>query len=169
LLEGAVSGKGVSTGLAYWLFETTLVYIIFKAWLAAEPRRLIQWERGYGKNLRKKADLTVGEIGKVDEMRFECKWWNSNNKPTLEAIKYDLGKFANLKKGRGILVAFWWGCEGDECIWSWKAAWKKIDEARGRKYLKRCTPIFAARFQTHVVIRKKHSGHKQHFAIAAFA
>lgn len=103
-------------GLSYWLFETTLVYIIFKAWISLET---VEWEYSYPNNKLKKCDLVVftGESYLREKSRvkwiFESKWWlNKKTSKPISLIKKDINKIKSWKnnintpEGRYILT-FW--------------------------------------------------------------
>jgi hypothetical protein len=154
----------VNKGLAYTLFETTLVYLIFKAWLAKGKH--VQWEMGYNENRRRKADLTVGS-GKVS-IRIECKWWLDNKRKTVDGITADIKKLRGERNGRRVLLTFWWGCEGDCRNWGLikdkMTIGKKLSPMRDSVF-----PIFMAKFPTSIENKaEQHHEHKQHFVIAAF-
>jgi len=117
-LEGADDPgwyKNNNRGVLYWLFETTLVYSVFKAWA---PRVHVAWEEGYPGS-SEKADLVINpkawqeakpEIkgGLAGTHIFEAKWWNDESKKTMAAITGDLDKL----RGWGgpccrYLMTFW--------------------------------------------------------------
>lgn len=72
-------------GLAYEVFETALVYIIFKSWIPLAPTA---WEDNYEDDSHKKADLVVydKETQKAKYI-FEAKWWMKNTKIVHETLK----------------------------------------------------------------------------------
>ena len=77
--EDEVFYQSTSRGLGYWVFETTAVYAVFKAWIPLGP---VAWERGYPDRRGAKADLVVfaGDGDGVDPPArwvFEAKWWTS--------------------------------------------------------------------------------------------
>ena len=169
LMTNSVSSRNRRTnkGLAYELFETTLVYIIFKAFLAKDKD--VQWEAGYSKNRQHKVDLAVGPSG--SRILFEYKWWRDNQATTLQRIEYDIWKLRKERAGQGFLVAFWWGCEGDDagCPWTLTHDKRKVTRAYSKLHWVRkgCFfPVFLARFRTHVDC--KHINHKQQFVMLAF-
>lgn len=79
--------KDVAPGLAYWLFETTLVYVIFRAWVSS---RHVAWEHALApsavradayteprRGASEKCDLMLLGADGEPEAAFEAKWWNS--------------------------------------------------------------------------------------------
>jgi len=88
-------------GLGYWLFESTLVYMIFKAWL---PHGEVAWEAAY-KNSRKKADLKVKVRGET--WVIEAKWWPNTQKKTMKSLHSDINKMQKLHRERRFLLTFW--------------------------------------------------------------
>jgi len=110
-------------GLTYWLYETTLVYVIFKAWARSHDVKW-DWEpvhqgaRGAPQHL----DLWVKEDG--CELGFEAKWWNTDAaRPYLEHDASKLRRWmAALPAGRsrGSLMTFWW-CDDELDRWKQEA------------------------------------------------
>jgi hypothetical protein len=97
---------GVNQGLAYHLYETTLVYLVFKSWL---PLTEVVWDahkaRGYGGAM----DLVVFD-GHHPRYAFEAKWWNYGRAEVL--FEHDISKLRHFKsqqEARGFLITFWWG------------------------------------------------------------
>ena len=114
------SDTTVAHGLTYWLFETTLVYFIFKAWL---PKVNVLWEHTLEKDVTRRPSTAAGRLGahekcdlaiKEDETvvaAFEAKWWNNNSRKTRDSLVEDANK---LRRGfppsvSKYLVTFWWG------------------------------------------------------------
>jgi hypothetical protein len=93
-------------GLLYWLFETTLVYIIFKAWLKEGID--VEWEVAYAKAKASKGDLVVRDNG-LPHALFEAKWWPNKSAKTLSFLESDLYKMASWKGplGARVLLCFW--------------------------------------------------------------
>lgn len=80
--------QDISRGLAYWLFETTLVYAIFKA---LAPRIVARWEHPCADAGGKKADLVLFPSASEGWV-FEAKWWNDDSSKTHRAILDDVEK-----------------------------------------------------------------------------
>src|ERR1019366_8088020 len=65
---------GVNHGLAYAVFETQLVYAIFKSWI---PMANVEWESKAYEGSPYRADLAVCDDGSnTPSLVFEAKWWN---------------------------------------------------------------------------------------------
>jgi hypothetical protein len=121
--RGAQAGAyaDVAHGLTYWLFETTLVYTVFKRWLADHP---VGWEHAtrdrrpssvVAKGSRPKCDLVVFSdwTMRAPEAAIEAKWWNDGSTKGTRAILKDVAK---LRRNYGdpvrrYLLTFWWGRE----------------------------------------------------------
>lgn len=88
-------------GLGYWVFETTLVYAIFKAWL---PLCEVTWEHAY-EGSGQKADLSVKD-GDATWI-FEAKWWPNTQKATMASLHADIEKMRRRQQGRSFLLTFW--------------------------------------------------------------
>jgi hypothetical protein len=117
--------RDVAHGLTYWLFETTLVYVIFKAWIPKvhviwehplrqpKPRRTSRSGRG---GAFRKCDLIVKEGGKT-VMAFEAKWWNDNTARTFASLEADAKKLRTAFPARAnvdrYILSFWSGWESD--------------------------------------------------------
>ncbi len=114
LREGAAGAQyaGTPAGLTYWLFETTLVYLIFKAWA---PRRYVEWDWVGSTNratgLRNPIDLVVEVAANGREFGIEAKWWSTRRvglAMDLDANK--LLEWMGEKRANrsGFLLGFWW-------------------------------------------------------------
>jgi hypothetical protein len=92
-------------GLGYWLFETTLVYIIFKSWL---PLAEIEWEVRYPPECsptHKSADLVIF-ANNIARYVFEAKWWMTNSM-NVEILK-DIARTRSWPHLEGrFILAFW--------------------------------------------------------------
>jgi len=134
-------------GLAYHVFETTLVYEVFKAWL---PISSVHWEPRYEGGSQKRADLVVVDDG--SKRIFEFKWWLSNNKMVLKGLRQDVDKLRKVRDNtvERILVGLWWG-------WNWEQDQKDIERAN----LPNAPLAWLARFPTHVQKRDN-----SYFAVA---
>jgi hypothetical protein len=103
--------REANQSLGYWVFETTLVYILFKAWL---PTERVRWEAPYPRSRQSKADLAVYHDDKGQNARwvFEAKWWPNMSSKTQGAIRGDLNKLLRWKGTDGrLLLAFWYAPE----------------------------------------------------------
>jgi hypothetical protein len=103
---GKRAKAGLNRGLGYWLYETTLVYIVFKEWIRRKEHVVWDWPEG---DERKRVDLRVQRKWK-DQWGFEFKWCNTTKGTT--ALADDAIKLQQMieKKtlARGFLVAVWW-------------------------------------------------------------
>lgn len=125
--EGAKRGHygEVGQGLTYWLYETTLVYIIFRAWI---PIANVAWEHAIGSSSTRPSEISAGRRGaseKCDLMllddknapqaAFEAKWWNSSSAAAGALLLEDAAKLRrtceDLEK---YLLAFWWGTDAQK-------------------------------------------------------
>jgi hypothetical protein len=100
--------KETNQSLAYWVFETTLVYILFKAWL---PSERVRWEDGYPGSRKNKADLVIFRDDNNPKARwvFEAKWWLIMSDKMLRFIRADLEKLLRWRDTDGrVLLAFWY-------------------------------------------------------------
>jgi len=101
-----------SAGLTYWLYETTMVYFIFKAWAARFYVRW-DWEPAPPRNASRRVgllDMAVAIGQDEPNLAFEAKWWN-NAKGELsmsEDAKRLQAWVAQQAGRRGFLMAFWW-------------------------------------------------------------
>jgi hypothetical protein len=91
-------------GLAYYLFETTLVYAIFKDWLRYCDAAC---EVGYPDAPTSKADLLVREGG-APTLVCEAKWWWSNAPYGTRGLEGDIQKLLSWPDPtRKMLLTFW--------------------------------------------------------------
>lgn len=109
----AYRASGVAAGLTYWLYETTLVYLVFKSWA---PRWHVKWDfvraseqhRGPGGPI----DLVVTSNVGAGEIAFEAKWWTTRTGKALWDDAEKLGKWvraaADGEHRARYLLAFWW-------------------------------------------------------------
>lgn len=94
-------------GLAYWLFETTLVYSIFKSWI---PLAHTVWEDRYPERSEQKVDLMVrpivGDFGAT--WGFEAKWCRPANDASTFWLHHDAMKLLLSRAfGERFVFAFW--------------------------------------------------------------
>lgn len=142
----------VGHGLTYWLFETTLVYVIFKDWLRDTP---VVWEHALARSRdekkgQKTVDLVVFDDGREEaavEAAIEAKWWNDSRKKTRSSLESDVKKlragFPDAK--RRYLMTFWW-CKRDEAefrkeLRSAKKTIRELSDALGGLRHLASTPI----------------------------
>jgi hypothetical protein len=131
----------VAHGLAYWLFETTLVYFVFKAWLKL-PGVTVAWEHALRQAEAERSDPDVeGRMGAHEKCdlvlldgkgnarrAFEAKWWTNNSRKTGQALLVDAAKLrrgfdANTEK---YLLTFWYGSKASDTV--------EADEAAAREF-----------------------------------
>jgi hypothetical protein len=113
----------VSHGLAYWLYETTLVYLIFKSWI---PFGEVKWDcsnqykgnprddkvRDYENGNPLKCDLVLKKTGSEFEYYFEAKWWLNMQNKILASLNIDLDRLRkNTDSKNRFLLTFWWSTE----------------------------------------------------------
>jgi hypothetical protein len=136
----------VAHGLTYWLFETTLVYFIFKAWI---PKTNVVWEHALEKDVRRRPDPNVeGRMGAHEKCdlvvmegdqpiaAFEAKWWNVDGAKIRRSLLADAAKLrrhfpAEIAK---YLITFWWS-EGDTFAADTAAA-REFCASEGLKFVK---------------------------------
>jgi len=138
--HAAHPNAGRNHGLAYWVFETTLVYEVFKSWL---PLAHVESEYVYPNNAAEKADLVVFTNGRA--LVVEAKWWMSMNAKTLAALDADVKKILSwpAPAEARLLLTFWYSPNHP-------GQWQ-TDLAELRAFEPRCgraTPIYAAAFTT---------------------
>lgn len=186
LFESAVPDdlyNDTSHGLAYWLYETTIVYLIFKAWILYGKTI---WDSGYDKSLppqidevinrknRKYCDLVVN-IGK-EQFFFEVKWWRNMHKKTLGALQKDVNKLRkNKKNATGYLITLWYSWEQNHWIKNDNSPNKTntdIEEVAKFSSSNGCKIEYFGAFPTHFCFCQKNSSPIQkpeaYFAMAIF-
>jgi hypothetical protein len=95
-------------GLTYWVYETTLVYTIWKAWL---PEIEVNWEvksNATKRGTKKKTqwfDLQLYD-GAV-ERHVEAKWWNTK----VNGVVSDINRLEEVNAKSGLMLTFWWGID----------------------------------------------------------
>ena len=99
-----------AAGLTYWVYETTLVYLIFKAWA---PHKYVVWDWEGPPNAisgRKNPVDLILTVEPGQEFGIEAKWWNTQRAEL--AMDTDANKLLNwierAPQRRGFLMAFWW-------------------------------------------------------------
>lgn len=118
----------VGHGLSYWLYETTLVYLVFRSWIEAGYAVAWDWT---GVDLEARARSSVGDVRPERKKRydlvqfganrqikrvFEAKWWNTNDMGRLEGDVQKLS-FQSERPTQGAeryLLVFWWGTNFDK-------------------------------------------------------
>ncbi len=110
LAEGEAAGfySDYPQGISF-LFETTLIYLIFRELLARDfPRREhceVRWEEPYPDSVAKKADLLLKPSPPQPEAFVECKIWK---KERGEDLKGDVDKMRGLpSESRRFLLVLW--------------------------------------------------------------
>jgi len=147
----------LNRSLAYWVFETTLAYEIFKAWL---PLADVDWEVSYPTNPGKKADLVVYEHDKPSIV-VECKWWMNSQSKTESSLHDDAAKLLSWtdENVRHILLTFWHSPDADE-LKDWKDVADFCASRGGKPYT--CDLLWNASFPIHHHLSPRH-----HFVLAA--
>jgi len=107
-IQGTTIANG--RGLTYWVYETTLVYTIWKAWLHEAH---VEWEVKKEHNGSQKwFDL---KLRLPKPLLVEAKWWNANTKAAMDAVASDIKKLEEAGPAEsGLFLAFWWGTKLDE-------------------------------------------------------
>lgn len=99
-------GPARNHGLAYWLFETTLVYFVFKRWLLAGFGA--EWEYPYLGDRQAKADLITVDTQNAPDRLFEVKWWNRDDAKTNQRVIDDVRKLLSWDGTiHRYLITFW--------------------------------------------------------------
>lgn len=113
----------VARGLTYWLFETTLVYIIFRAWVRSAH---VAWEPAVGpsserpdayterrRGASEKCDLVLLGNANSPVAAFEAKWWNTeiSGKGLLSDVKKLRRTCPTIDK---FLLTFWWSTDTEK-------------------------------------------------------
>lgn len=136
-------------GLTYKVFETTLVYLMFRAWV--DHGRRAEWEVPYPKpNQSQIADLVLLPEGRsASPTVIEAKWWLGNDAETLESLRGDVERLNQWSSSTRVLLTFWWSAVG-----SWASAGPRGDRAKIREGLAEIgleeRPFFLGAFHTHV-------------------
>lgn len=128
---------GVNQGLAYTVYETQIVYEIFKAWI---PHVRVSWESGVYAESGRRADLAVfdDDLGREVRWAFEAKWWGRSTKKVLGALGADIEKLGKCDPGakRRFLITFWWVEDSGSSHANAQQEVKRFCEADGRVQLK---------------------------------
>lgn len=115
--------SNVGRGLSYWLYETTIVYLIWKRWVrngtavawdwtAAELKRARRL-REPGISGKQRIDLVVfGARDKIDAA-FEASWWTTDSQKTRTKLRADAKKLRGVAAKRRYLLVFWFERKGD--------------------------------------------------------
>ena len=153
------TGRG-APGLTYWLFETTLVYFIFKAWL---PKVHDVWEHVLEANSKlrpepysqgrkgahEKCDLAILDAAGIVQAAFEAKWWNNSTSRTQNSLRADASKLRRAFPDGGVekyLLTFWWGTDTFK---------KDVEEARAFCKKEALTLVVGDKFDTVLSDEKK--------------
>jgi len=173
--------------LAYWLYETTLVYVIYKAWL---PLAHVAWEYNpkhdkastklprpdespQGKKPAKgpgTVDLAVLNKQGTQKWLFEAKWWRSSKDTAL--VARDAGKLGDRRFGKKVngrfLLTFWYSWQ--EKRWTGKYPTGEIAflQRLPRRLAIKAKPVFLGAFPADCRWEKKKLGdrYKPYFAMA---
>lgn len=110
-------------GLGHWLFESSLPYTVFKAWI---PFVQVTWEKPYEDGAAP-FDLVVYEENgshNTKSWTFETKWWMDRIDATTLALKTDFSHMEQWKeeRERRILLGCWY--------WTKEAFDERRDEIR---------------------------------------
>jgi hypothetical protein len=101
-------------GLTYWVYETNLVYTIWKAWL---HHAKVRWEAPRQEkedtSRRRWIDLQVEADGV--EYLIEAKWWQLTTEKANGLVFSDMDKLKNLaeKNEACLMLTFWSGAAGE--------------------------------------------------------
>lgn len=141
-------------GLGYTVFETTLAYTIFKAWL---PVTGVAWELAYPDGSKKQADLVVmDDDPPTPSAMVELKWWSSESE---DAHGYLLSDIKKLRDHSGdndkFLMTFWWDEPSDIA-----ASLQNVATFVESKASPHAVPVFWGAFPTSAP-----DGHDWHFSM----
>lgn len=104
--------EGFNAGVLYWLYETTLAYLIFKAWL---QNAAAHWEHKYPQYMqgprgsKLKADLVLNRK-EQPVWAFEAKWFPNTQSKMMKYLEHDVARllrWAELE--HRFLLVFWSG------------------------------------------------------------
>jgi hypothetical protein len=130
--------RNVNEGLAFRLYETSIMYVIYKAWL---PRVPVAWDYERGA-VRGAIDLVV--LDTVDHDRalwaFEAKWWNRESDEKWLVADFD--KLAAYEASRRLVLALWFDCRANRDF--------NEDWTARTCQLRKWNRVFSARFSCHV-------------------
>ncbi len=148
-----------SRGLAYWVFETGLVYTVFKAWA---PEMVTRWEHAYVENGSKATDLVLFP-SETEGWAVEAKWWNSNSNRANAIVMDDVNKlrkagdFSKMvnpladrapdHKWRRFVMAFCWG---DSSSSSLEDDWGPFDDYLASEQAEGIHLAFVGAFPSHI-------------------
>ena len=143
----------VGHGLSYWVYETTLVYVIWRAWLESGHVAAWDWtlqELALRDRIRKgegglRYDLVLYESSVEPHMVFEAKWWNLDTDRVRSALDEDAAKLRGSRffaKARKFLIVFWHEQESESA-----RMFRDVEAyANGARFAIRGTARFEARF-----------------------
>lgn len=140
--------EGANHGLLYWVFETTLVYAIFKEWI---PLADTLWESAYQQRSNTYLDLRVRPVP-ARSWGFEAKWWQQSTKKYTEGLMNDAQRLLDADDlDERFLLTFW--CSPTE---RWRRDLEEVGHACNEARLHRhanakVRPIYVGTFGTHVV------------------
>jgi hypothetical protein len=104
--------EGFNAGVLYWLYETTLAYLVLKAWLQSTPAH---WEHQYPpymqgtRGSKLKADLVVNRAGSP-VWAFEAKWFPNTQAKMMGYLEHDVARLLRwVELERRFLLIFWSG------------------------------------------------------------
>ncbi|MBA3375758.1 MAG: hypothetical protein H0U00_08095 [Actinobacteria bacterium] len=106
----------VGSGLSYWVYETTLVYLIWRAWI--ENGKLAAWDwtasglAADRSSIRGRGGLRFDLVAFADKPTsvFEAKWWNVETTAMRDALVADASKLRGslvLGGAKKYLLVFW--------------------------------------------------------------
>ena len=140
--------SGLNRGLGYWLYETTLVYVVFKEWI--RHRHYVVWDWPNIDRGSKRVDLRVRPKRK-GEWGFEFKWCNTGT--STNALEADAKKLREMMKdelSRGFLVGVWW----NKCTSNGVIA-KDVKWIQDVAHHLEVTPRFFQTFPTHILATQR--------------
>jgi hypothetical protein len=107
----------VGIGISYWLYETTVVYLIWRAWVTAGTAAAWDWTVADLEGFQSgrddgglRFDLVVFGNSRKPELAFEAKWWNRDNAAARRALRDDAFKLRDsriLESAKKYLMVFW--------------------------------------------------------------
>jgi hypothetical protein len=100
------SANGAGRGLSYWVYETTLVYIVWRAWMKEGKATALDWSGAQlegaaatrSKDGGKSYDLVVFSAKPRHGFVFEAKRWNYSPDAMTTAIRADANKLRKMPR-----------------------------------------------------------------------
>ncbi len=107
MVEASTFYGGRNHGLAYCVYETQIVYQVFKSWL---PHERVRSEYAAYREAQKRADLVVLDDQDRPRWVFEAKWWGRDTSRMRACLETEIAKLGSCSSAaaRKFLLTFWW-------------------------------------------------------------